>query len=549
MKATSHLAFAGLLGVGAAGFGAEITPGSAAALALGALLPDIDTGRSRIGRIAGPLSALLERRFGHRTLTHSLLGLALLALLASPLLLGQRGLWTMLLAGCASHLLLDTATVSGVPLLWPSRLRFWLVGNRAWRVPTGSARERAWLAVLSLITLALAPLAVDGFTPWFHRALGTSYGAVEDYLRWKDGHEVWATVRGSNLLTGETIRGRYRVIDALHSELILIEDAQGHAHSVGLGQQATISAVRVRVWAGAALHTRSERIDPSGGTIGELLSRLPANAERIHITGILHSPDHAEPPAAVGRYQRVRRSGGALELRSASPQELAGLAHLWIERGSALVHLSFAADSEPAPLAARQRSAPGERMVIALAGVPDLGAVIVENGQAIEAGDPIARYPEGDEIDRLRTALRTARQELAEIDRDGEADREAGEIARERLQTEADRAREAFGRSAWLVARDALPANRLRAAGAAVDSADGALEAHDRAEAADLRERQASRQRAAAELSRLERRLATALASLEIRSPVSGIVAGVRTLAADRNGLDIEIVLLREKPR
>lgn len=181
MRAGTHLAFAGLLGVSAAGFGGDITIASGAALALGSLLPDVDTTRSEIGRFVKPLAGRLERRFGHRTLTHSLLGLAGVGIIASPLLVVHRNLWIALMTGCASHLLLDTANVSGVPLLWPHRVRFWLVGNRAWRVPYASAKEGAWFAVITVATLALAPLSLDGFASWFHRALGTSYGAVEDY--------------------------------------------------------------------------------------------------------------------------------------------------------------------------------------------------------------------------------------------------------------------------------------------------------------------------------------------------------------------------------
>ena len=71
----------------AAGFGANPGLAVGAALALGSLLPDLDTAHSGLGRWAKPVSRQLERRFGHRTLTHSLIGLALLACGSSWLLL------------------------------------------------------------------------------------------------------------------------------------------------------------------------------------------------------------------------------------------------------------------------------------------------------------------------------------------------------------------------------------------------------------------------------------------------------------------------------
>src|SRR6266516_2522756 len=48
----------------------------------GALLPDIDNARSTLGRRLGPISKEIQHLAGHRTLFHSLLGLALGSLLA-----------------------------------------------------------------------------------------------------------------------------------------------------------------------------------------------------------------------------------------------------------------------------------------------------------------------------------------------------------------------------------------------------------------------------------------------------------------------------------
>ena len=546
MKAGTHLAFAGLLGVGAAGFDADITLGSGAALALGALLPDIDTSRSRVGRLAGPLSIRLERRFGHRTLTHSLLALVGLAALTSPLLLIHKSLWIALLAGYASHLLLDTANVSGVPLLWPLRLRFWLVGSRAWRVPYGSPMEHAWLATIVVVTLALAPFSLDGFTPWFHRALGTSYGAVEDYLRWKDTHEVWAEVRGSNLVTGEMVNARFRVVDALHTEMILVEDDSGQAYSVGLGQEANISATRVRVWAGAAVQTITEKLDVDGSTVGDLLERLPAAAEHVHVTATLQTPDGIGTDHLVGRYQRVRRFGSVLELRSATPAELEPITHVWIEHGSVIVRMTFAKGSEPTPLDPPTGSVTGERIVVRLNDLPDLTSIQVEIGDRIEVGDVIALYPPGVEVTERRQALQAARERIVELEREQAAAQQALEVERDRLETEVNLAREDLERTEWLVAQEALPAMRLRAARVAVADSETALEKHDAAARNELRSSERDLQEAKAELERLGGRLEQTLAALEFRSSVAGHVVSVRTVAGDRRGLDVEVAVLRE---
>lgn len=117
MRGATHLAFAGLVGVITSGFGATPDVASGAALAVGALLPDIDTTTSDLGKFVKPVSRILERRFGHRTITHSLLGMAALALATSWLLLIHPQAWVWLLLGVATHLILDTCNVVGVPFL------------------------------------------------------------------------------------------------------------------------------------------------------------------------------------------------------------------------------------------------------------------------------------------------------------------------------------------------------------------------------------------------------------------------------------------------
>ena len=54
--------------------------------AVASLLPDLDLPPSKIGRLFWFVSVPLERRFGHRTLTHSLVSLGAVMVLAGPLL-------------------------------------------------------------------------------------------------------------------------------------------------------------------------------------------------------------------------------------------------------------------------------------------------------------------------------------------------------------------------------------------------------------------------------------------------------------------------------
>jgi inner membrane protein len=137
---------------------------------LGALLPDIDNARSSLGRKLGWVSKGIQRVAGHRTIFHSLLGLALGALLAIGLeqlaeyLLAQRGLvlpaqliaeqhlvFFAVLFGCIMHIAADSLTEGGVPLLWPNHRRFGFPPDPHWRFRTGDWPEHVIVFLFMLL--------------------------------------------------------------------------------------------------------------------------------------------------------------------------------------------------------------------------------------------------------------------------------------------------------------------------------------------------------------------------------------------------------------
>lgn len=104
-----------------------------ALVALGAaMLPDLDSRQSYIGRIVPPLSSWIGNRFGHRTITHALLPQLLLLTLAWLLL--PTGYLIALAAGWVSHSVADMMTKSGVCWFWPSLARCVLPGNPRYRM-------------------------------------------------------------------------------------------------------------------------------------------------------------------------------------------------------------------------------------------------------------------------------------------------------------------------------------------------------------------------------------------------------------------------------
>ena len=110
----------------------------------GSLIPDIDHANSKISR----MTILLHYLFawcGHRTLTHSIVGVLLFSLIMIPL--GVNTATIGLVIGYMSHLLMDSLTVAGIPLFYPHKKKY-----RLMRIRTGSEGE---VVVFGMIVLAM----------------------------------------------------------------------------------------------------------------------------------------------------------------------------------------------------------------------------------------------------------------------------------------------------------------------------------------------------------------------------------------------------------
>jgi len=110
---------------------------------VGALLPDIDSPSSLLGRFFPWFSRFLAKVFKHRTLTHSLLSIFFFVLLLSQsgrIDYGEsffRLIILGLMVGHISHILLDLLTPQGVVLFYPLPLNV-SIG----RIKTGTWSEK-----------------------------------------------------------------------------------------------------------------------------------------------------------------------------------------------------------------------------------------------------------------------------------------------------------------------------------------------------------------------------------------------------------------------
>ncbi|OGM21620.1 hypothetical protein A2714_00635 [Candidatus Woesebacteria bacterium RIFCSPHIGHO2_01_FULL_38_9] len=136
---------------------------------IGALIPDMDGAGNRLWDLlpAGDnLGKILRRVFyKHRTLTHSIIGVvAIYKLLEWVLVRGlnagfldEKIILASIMIGYLSHLLADSLTEEGIPLLFPLRINFGLPPIKSWRIKTGKWFENfivypaVWIYVIWFI--------------------------------------------------------------------------------------------------------------------------------------------------------------------------------------------------------------------------------------------------------------------------------------------------------------------------------------------------------------------------------------------------------------
>jgi len=124
---------------------------SIAALSLGCFFLDIDEPNSWIGRRTRGVSDLINRIFGHREITHSIIGLTIIAGCAM-LLVHFTPLPAMasiyFIAGCTLHLVTDSFSKSGVKWLWPKKKRFQSGFNKIYYITGGVVEKIVFTATL-----------------------------------------------------------------------------------------------------------------------------------------------------------------------------------------------------------------------------------------------------------------------------------------------------------------------------------------------------------------------------------------------------------------
>jgi inner membrane protein len=149
-------------------------PEMLAATGFFAILPDVDHLKSPIGKAFYPLAKFLDKRYGHRTITHSLTvfipGIFLVMFLEKAF--GSSFSYTLVFAfAYFSHLLFDMLTKQGVPLFYPFKRNPCVIpGNPEMRLRSSDLKtEAACFAIFILLGITCQNLFANGFWNTYNR--------------------------------------------------------------------------------------------------------------------------------------------------------------------------------------------------------------------------------------------------------------------------------------------------------------------------------------------------------------------------------------------
>ncbi|NBV83036.1 DUF4184 family protein [bacterium] len=216
---------------------------------LGSLAPDIDHPTSTIGRLVPWISKPIERKYGHRAVTHSLIGtvvativfaiiLSIAALVLQQVLNHQISMAMIPISlkilhltltdiirltasfsiGYASHIVLDMLTPRGVQLLWPNPNRdVWF--KNSLQIETASKGEIP-VALVGTVLLALAlPLSQYGPMTALRWFLATPEAAIAEYktsptATFVEFDGIWSA-------TKQPIKGTAEILDVQNKRLVV----------------------------------------------------------------------------------------------------------------------------------------------------------------------------------------------------------------------------------------------------------------------------------------------------------------------------------------
>ena len=162
-----------------------------AATVVFSLLPDIDHTRSLIGKLVFPIAKWINTKFGHRTITHSLIFYILLTCITASIeqIFHNSNQFTIIcIFASASHLIFDMCTKQGIQLFYPfSKRAAVLPGNPNLRLSGNNIiSEVIIFIVFTSMVFFCQPLFANGFWTSYNKVFLTHEHITKEFVKSKD---------------------------------------------------------------------------------------------------------------------------------------------------------------------------------------------------------------------------------------------------------------------------------------------------------------------------------------------------------------------------
>ncbi len=287
------------------------------------LLPDVDGSKSPAGRILYPLSKYLEKRFPHRSFTHSILASIVLSAICYGF--SYAG-WLSsehahaVVIGYTFGYLSDLITKSGIQMLYPASLRCVVPGNRNLRLSTGSNVEYGILTiVLALLILVLNINTRGGMTTTLNEMLGTPRGVAE-LMNKKGGSQIIVMVEGARTFDRSRVHSSFAVLDQKDIGTFIVHplDRPSELYQVSNKPDGSqIYAERITAKEGQKIKIQSQFIRFNDEEIAtKLLTLSQSPSAQIYLSGSIEIEDAADVTIDINpdRYPVIIKRSSKLEL-------------------------------------------------------------------------------------------------------------------------------------------------------------------------------------------------------------------------------------------
>jgi len=337
MLATTHIVFSSALYLGgAAVFEYETSILNWAIAALFSLMPDVDLPTSKVGRPLFFISVPLERRFGHRTITHSFIGVGILCLLASPLYNTFPLVFWTIIGGYWSHLQIDMANIRGVDLFWPSPIRVVMPGKIKFRLEVGSKAEMILLCSMVVFCVGLYPMSNLGLRGGLHQLLRNFEIAHDEYVKVQGTSFYTLELNAIDNLTLEHIQCNCPILGAWQGGLIV--EYNGKSRAVGESEvNHNLYPTEAVLIEGEQLRVITQRVKMNGRSLRWLVDNLEANHDYYLLGELFVDSGMMVNVNNIELYHPVIFGGSTVRLHYAKASDLDDYLNMVAIRGEVVV--------------------------------------------------------------------------------------------------------------------------------------------------------------------------------------------------------------------